>query len=70
MLSLVFVHGLQCKLLSILAVNLKLLPPKGFTLPLISYGGTSMIFAVISLAIILRVDMENKTNYSKQIKYV
>jgi len=53
-----------------IGMNLKLLPPKGFTLPLISYGGTSMIFAVISLAIILRVDMENKTNYSKQRKYV
>ena len=53
-----------------IGMNLGLLPPKGFTLPLISYGGTSMIFAVISLAIILRVDMENKTNYSKQRKYV
>ena len=53
-----------------IGMNLELLPPKGFTLPLISYGGTSMIFAVISLAIILRVDMENKTNYSKQKKYV
>ena len=53
-----------------IGMNLKLLPPKGFTLPLLSYGGTSMIFAVISLAIILRVDMENKTNYSKQRKYV
>jgi len=51
-------------------MNLRLLPPKGFTLPLLSYGGTSMIFAVISLAIILRVDMENRTNYSKQRKYV
>jgi len=53
-----------------IGMNLKLLPPKGFTLPLLSYGGTSMIFAVISLAIILRVDMENRTNYSKQRKYV
>jgi len=53
-----------------IGMNLKLLPPKGFTLPLLSYGGTSMIFAVISLAIILRVDMENRTNYSKQKKYV
>ena len=53
-----------------IGMNLKLLPPKGFTLPLISYGGTSMIFAIISLAIILRVDMENRTNYSKQRKYV
>ena len=53
-----------------IGMNLRLLPPKGFTLPLLSYGGTSMIFAVISLAIILRVDMENRTNYSKQRKYV
>ena len=53
-----------------IGMNLELLPPKGFTLPLLSYGGTSMIFAIISLAIVLRVDMENRTNYSKQKKYV
>ena len=53
-----------------IGMNLGLLPPKGFTLPLLSYGGTSMIFAIISLAIVLRVDMESKTNYSKQRKYV
>ena len=47
-----------------------LIPPKGFTLPLLSYGGTSMIFAIISLAIILRVDMENRTKYFKQKEYV
>ncbi len=53
-----------------IGMNLGLLPPKGFTLPLLSYGGTSMIFAIISLAIIIRVDMENRTKYSKQINYV
>ena len=53
-----------------IGMNLGLLPPKGFTLPLLSYGGTSMIFAIISLAIVLRVDMENRTNYSKQRHYV
>jgi len=53
-----------------IGMNLELLPPKGFTLPLISYGGTSLIFSIISLAIVLRVDMENRTNYSKQKKYV
>ena len=53
-----------------IGMNLGLLPPKGFTLPLLSYGGTSMIFAIISLAIILRVDMENRTKYSKQKEYV
>ena len=53
-----------------IGMNLGLLPPKGFTLPLLSYGGTSMIFAIISLAIVLRVDMENRTNYSQQRHYV
>ena len=53
-----------------IGMNLGLLPPKGFTLPLLSYGGTSMIFAIISLAIVLRVDMENRTKYSKQRHYV
>ena len=53
-----------------IGVNLGLLPVTGFTLPLISYGGSSMIISIISLAILLTVDMENRTNYSKQIKYV
>ena len=47
-----------------IGMNLGLLPPKGFTLPLLSYGGTSMIFSIISLAIVLRVDMENRIKYS------
>ena len=51
-------------------MNLGLLPPKGFTLPLLSYGGTSMIFSIIALAIILRVDMENRTKYSNQRNHV
>ena len=53
-----------------IGMNLGLLPPKGFTLPLLSYGGTSMIFSIIALAIVLRVDMENRTKYSKQQNYV
>ncbi len=53
-----------------IAMNLGLIPPKGFTLPLISYGGTSMIFSIIALSIVLRVDMENRTKYSKQRYYV
>jgi len=53
-----------------IGVNLGLLPVTGFTLPLISYGGSSLIISIISLAILLRVDMENRTNYSKQKKYV
>lgn len=53
-----------------IGMNLGLLPPKGFTLPLLSYGGTSMIFSIIALSIVLRVDMENRTKYSKQRHYV
>ena len=53
-----------------IGMNLGLLPPKGFTLPLLSYGGTSMIFSIIALAIVLKVDMENRTKYSKQKQYV
>ncbi len=53
-----------------IAMNLGLMPIKGFTLPLISYGGSSMIFSMIALAIILRIDMENRAPYSRQRNYV
>ena len=53
-----------------IGMNLGLLPPKGFTLPLLSYGGTSMIFSIIALAIVLRVDMENRIKYSNQRNHV
>ena len=53
-----------------IGMNLGLLPPKGFTLPLLSYGGTSIIFSIISLAILMRVDMESRTGYAKQRDYV
>jgi cell division protein FtsW len=53
-----------------IAMNIGLMPIKGFTLPLISYGGSSMVFSIIALAIILRIDMENRVPYSKQRDYV
>ncbi len=53
-----------------IAMNIGLMPIKGFTLPLISYGGSSMFFIIIALALLLRIDMENRADYSKRKKYV
>lgn len=43
--------GLQCAIN--LAVNLNLMPPKGMTLPFVSYGGTSMLAVAFGMGLIL-----------------
>jgi cell division protein FtsW len=43
-----------------LGVNLGLLPTKGLTLPLMSYGGNSLIVSCLLVALLLRIDMEVK----------
>ena len=43
-----------------IAVNIGLLPTKGLTLPFISYGGTSIIIMMSLVAIVLRINNENK----------
>ncbi len=43
-----------------MGVNLGVLPTKGLTLPLMSYGGSALIMNLVALAIVLRVDMENR----------
>ncbi|HWP20291.1 MAG TPA: putative lipid II flippase FtsW [Burkholderiaceae bacterium] len=43
-----------------MGVNLGVLPTKGLTLPLMSYGGSAILLNVIALAIVLRVDVENR----------
>ena len=44
-----------------MGVNLGVLPTKGLTLPLMSYGGSAVLMNLISLAIVMRVDMENRS---------
>jgi cell division protein FtsW len=43
-----------------MGVNLGALPTKGLTLPLMSYGGSAIIMNLIALAIVLRIDYENR----------
>jgi cell division protein FtsW len=43
-----------------MGVNLGALPTKGLTLPLMSYGGSAIVMNLIAIAIVLRIDAENK----------
>jgi cell division protein FtsW len=49
-----------------MAVNMGLLPTKGLTLPLISYGGSSLLTVFVVLGLILRVDHENRLEMAGQ----
>ncbi|MBX9817446.1 MAG: putative lipid II flippase FtsW [Burkholderiaceae bacterium] len=41
-------------------VNLGALPTKGLTLPLMSYGGSAILLNLVAIAVVLRVDYENR----------
>jgi cell division protein FtsW len=43
-----------------MGVNMGLLPTKGLTLPLLSFGGTGIIANCVAIAILLRIDWENR----------
>ena len=44
-----------------MGVNLGVLPTKGLTLPLMSFGGSALLMNLVALALVVRVDMENRT---------
>ncbi|HTQ78329.1 MAG TPA: putative lipid II flippase FtsW [Burkholderiales bacterium] len=43
-----------------MGVNMGLLPTKGLTLPLMSFGGSGILMNCVALAVLLRVDFENR----------
>ncbi len=43
-----------------MGVNMGLLPTKGLTLPLMSFGGTGLLANSVALALLLRIDWENR----------
>jgi cell division protein FtsW len=43
-----------------MGVNMGLLPTKGLTLPLLSFGGSGIVANCLALALLLRVDWENR----------
>jgi len=49
-----------------IAVNLGLFPTKGLTLPLLSFGGSSVLVSIIAISIVLRIDHENRRNLRRQ----
>ena len=55
-----FAAAITAQVVVNLAGNLALGPVKGFTLPLVSYGGSSLLATAIMVAVLLRVDFENR----------
>jgi cell division protein FtsW len=43
-----------------MGVNLGALPTKGLTLPLMSFGGSAILMNCVALAVVLRIDIENR----------
>jgi len=47
-----------------MGVNMGLLPTKGLTLPFLSYGGTGIVINCVAVAVLLRIDYENRAMMS------
>ena len=48
-----------------IGVNMGILPTKGLTLPLVSYGRSSLVITLIGLGLLLRIDLENRSTRSQ-----
>ena len=48
-----------------ICVNVGLLPTKGLTLPLISYGGSSLMAGYMAIGVLMRIDQENRRFMSR-----
>ncbi|MDX2217940.1 MAG: putative lipid II flippase FtsW [Burkholderiales bacterium] len=51
-----------------MGVNMGLLPTKGLTLPFLSYGGTGIVINCVAVAVLLRIDFENRALMSGRRK--
>ncbi len=49
-----------------IGVNMGVLPTKGLTLPLMSYGGSSMMVMCVSVALLLRIEYETRTGLRRR----
>jgi cell division protein FtsW len=48
-----------------IGVNMGILPTKGLTLPLVSYGRSSLVITLIGLGLLFRIDLENRSHRVK-----
>ena len=51
-----------------MGVNMGLLPTKGLTLPLVSYGGSSLVVTAVMLALVLRAQKESAAPVNKPVR--
>ncbi|KRP07665.1 MAG: cell division protein FtsW [Methylophilales bacterium BACL14 MAG-120920-bin58] len=49
-----------------MGVNVGLFPTKGLTLPLLSFGGSGILLNMVAVAIVLKIDHENRRNMRGQ----